>query len=45
MNGAIAKLSEGHTRDEIKNGVATNAFEDTDFEIREGEPGEDLFNL
>lgn len=45
MTGAIAKLTEGYTRDEIKNGATANAPEDTDFEIRESESGEDLFNL
>ena len=46
MNGATANLTEWFTRDEIKNGAAANASENNDnFEIREGESGEDLFNL
>jgi replicative DNA helicase len=44
MNGAIAKLTEWYTRDELKNGAA-NASQDNSFEIREGESGEDLFDM
>jgi hypothetical protein len=44
MNGAIAKLTEWYTRDEIKNGAA-NASQDNSFEIRESESGEDLFDM
>lgn len=46
MHGATAKLTEWFTRDEIKNGAATNVSENNNtFEIREGEQGEDLFDL
>jgi replicative DNA helicase len=44
MNGAIAKLTEWFTRDEIKNGAA-NAGQDDSFEIRESESGENLFDM